>query len=204
MDRLQGVNQFNVLIIPGSPALVPELAPRDDAGRKLVSAIRALIENDARPIHIVGSRDSRWYTQHTGSFAAWGAPQVNVGRGNYVAELVARYCFGPAVARVTDSRGTLKPFDPEVLTIVVLDGSAGLTQRAPLALIEGAEATHEQMARFLDGKATLPKDLAKHGVIEPALWEELAAQPAKNEQLIVADASLGVGRFVATWEVAHG
>ena len=198
------MNQFNVLIIPGSPALVVELAPRDGAGRELTAAIRTLIAHDTRPIHIVGSRDERWYTRHTGSFAAWGAPQVNVGGGNYAAELVARYCLGPASARVTDSRGTLQSLDPDVLTVVVLDGSAGLTPRAPLALIEGAEATHEQMARFLDGTATLPQDLAEYGVIEPALWEQLAAQPAMNKQLIATDSSLGVGRFVATWEVDHG
>ena len=60
------------------------------------------------------------------------------------------------------------------------------------------------MARFLDGTATLPQDLAEYGVIEPALWEQLAAQPARNKQLIATDSSLGVGRFVATWEVDHG
>ena len=207
-DRLQGVNQcanqFNVLIIPGSPALVAELAPRDETGRELHRTIRELIEKDSRPIHIVGSRNERWYTHHTGSFAAWGAPQVKVGGGNYAGELVARYCLGLAAARVTDSRGSLQPLDSEVLTVVVLDGSAGLTPRAPLALIDGAQSTHNQMARFLEGTAELPDKLTEHGVIEPTLWEELAAQPAEHKTLIAADASLGVGRFVATWEVQHG
>ncbi len=201
--RVVGVNQFNVCVVPGSPALVAELAPNDVAGQEIVRAIRELTAHDTREIHIVGSRDARWRTEHTGSFAAWGAPQVTVGGGSFLAELVARYVLGGAESRVTDSRGATAPFDPRALTVVVLDGSAGLTPRAPLALVDGAPEAHEQMAAFLDGKATLPDNLAELGVIEPALWEELAGLEAARQQLIAADATRGVGRFVAVWQVDH-
>ena len=78
-----------------------------------------------------------------------------------------------------------------------------MTPRAPLALVDGAPEAHEQMAAFLDGKATLPDNLAELGVIEPALWEELAGLEAARQQLIAADATRGVGRFVAVWQVDH-
>lgn len=201
--RVVGVNQFNVCVVPGSPALVAELAPNDAAGRDLVRAIRELTAHDTREIHIVGSRDARWRTEHTGSFAAWGAPHFTVGGGDHLAELVARYCLEDAEARVTEARGTIAPLDPRALTVVVLDGSAGLTPRAPLALIDGAPAAHEQMARFLDGRGALPDDLAGYGVVEPALWHELAVLDAAQQQLVVADATHGVGRFVAAWQVDH-
>ena len=198
------MNQFNVCVVPGSPALVTELAPRDGVGRELVRTLRELIVDDPREVHIVGSQDSRWRTEHTGSFAAWGLPHVTVGAGNYLAELVARYALGDAAARVTESRATVAPVNPEVLTVVVLDGSAGLTPRAPLALIEGASDAHEQMAAFLGGKGALPNNLADCGVIEPALWEELAMLNASHQQLIAHDETHGVGRFLATWQVNHG
>lgn len=198
-----GVNEFNVCVVPGSPALVAELAPRDHAGRGIARTIRELVSRDARKIHIVGSRNDQWRTEHTGSLRAWGAPQVTVRGGNHLAELVARYCLGPAQARVADSRATVAPFDPEALTVVVVDGSAGLTPRAPLALIDGAQQMHEQMADFLDGRGELPGELAEHGVIEPGLWHELAALRPSRCELITHDASLGVGRFVAVWQVDH-
>lgn len=201
--RVVGVNQFNVCVVPGSPALVAELAPNDAAGREIVRAIRGLTAQDSREIHIVGSRGARWRTERTGSFAAWGAPHVTVGGGDHLAELVARYCLGDAEARVTEVRGTIAPFDPRALTVVVLDGSAGLTPRAPLALVDGAPAAHEEMARFLDGRAALPDDLAGYGVVEPALWHELAALDAAHQRLVARDATHGVGRFVAAWQVDH-
>lgn len=198
-----GVNQFNVCVVPGSPALVAELAPGDFVGRAMVRTVRELAEKDARAVHIVGSRDGRWRTERTGSLAAWGAPNVAVGGGNYLAELVARYCLGTGAERVTDSRATLAPFDPEALTVVVVDGSAGLTRRAPLALVDGAQETHEHMARFLAGDDALPDELAVRGVVEPALWHELAALRPVRCELLAHDASLGVGRFVAAWQVDH-
>lgn len=201
---------FNLLVVPGSPAVVEKLAPSDTAGRHLVASVRALAgtgDTGARPIDIVGSRDERWRTGIAGSFRAWGS-DVTVGGGHFLAELVARYCLGPAEARVRDSRGTLAPFDPTALTVLVLDGSAGMTPRAPLALIDAAPATHHALRDFLAGAGPLPADLAERGVIEPQLWEELAALAVHGlrvsaQRVIADDASLGIGRFVAAWQVDH-
>ena len=43
--------------------------------------------------------------------------------------------------------------------------------------------------------------LSQRGVIEPAMWEELAGLRPKKAQLLATDATLGVGRYVAGWEV---
>lgn len=185
---------FNLLVVPGSPALVDKLAPRDAAGTDIVARARALTAGDDRPIHIVGSRAHR--TELTGSFHAWGA-DVEVGGGNYLPELLVRYVLpGRAVA---DFRAQIQPLDPSVLTVAVVDGSAGLTARAPLALIDGAREAHASMEAFLDGRGAFPAELP--GVIEPELWHELAVLKARKE-LLASDDSLGVGRFLAAWEVA--
>nr|VDG63451.1 Uncharacterised protein [Streptococcus thermophilus] len=186
---------FNLLVVPGSPALVAELSPRDAAGRAIVAKARELTAGDTRAIEIVGSRDPRWRTEHTGSFRAWGA-DVHVGGGNYLPELIARYIFPGRT--IVNSREHIQPLNPDALTVVVVDGSAGLTPRAPLALISGAAETHRAMSAFLDGTGELPAELP--GVMEPGLWEELGVLEA-SKSVLVSDDSLGVGRFLAAWEV---
>lgn len=189
-----------VWIIPGSPALVRELSLDDAPSNRILSTIRTLVAGEHaganRPIDIVCSLGGRWRTGLTGSFAAWGAPGVRVRGGNHLAELVARYALGdPRVREVREHIGTP---DPDAVTVVVVDGSAGLTARAPLALVEGAPQLHQSVVRWLDGGGDVDKQWP--GVLEPELWEELAALEPKKAQLLEADDSLGVGRYVAVWE----
>ena len=88
----------NLWIVPGSPALA--LSPSDAASLRLLQTVRELAGTaDGRAIDIVSSRDSRWYTAHTGSFTAWGRPDVTVRGGNYLGELVARFALGDPVIR---------------------------------------------------------------------------------------------------------
>lgn len=194
------------LVIPGSPALVQELAPSDEAAERMRTMIRklvgSLIDGEGKvadTIEIVGSQDERWRTDHTGSFAAWGAPDTTVGEGNYLPELVARYVLSPYAERITGSRASIGTPASGVVTVVVVDGSAGLSDRAPLALVEGAGQIHEQIKDFLAGTGECPPAdaLASTGVIEPALWVELAELDAEVRQLIDHDDSQGVGRYVA-------
>lgn len=189
-----------VWIIPGSPALVRELSLDDAPGYRLLHHIRTLAAGEQaganRPIDIVCSLDERWRTGLTGSFAAWGAPQVTVGGGNHLAELVARYALGdPQVREVREYVGTP---DPDAVTVVVVDGSAGLTARAPLALVEGAPELHKRVCGWLDGGRGVDKQLP--GVEEPQLWFELGNLAPVEARLVDADDSLGVGRYVAVWE----
>ncbi|MER0092726.1 hypothetical protein [Corynebacterium sp. KPL2838] len=200
---------FNLMVMPASPALAVELAPNDAASRALLAAARTLaVEAAAVGIseaEIIGSRSSRWHTRHTGSLRAWGAPQVHTGAGSYLPEIMARYVLS-TVPQITvrDSRDHLGTPAPKVLSIVVLDGSAGLTERAPLALIPGAQETHRWCEEMLMGASTSSdvEWLQQRGVEEPELWLELAACTPKCAQVKAADATLGVGRYVAGWEVS--
>lgn len=206
----------NLVVIPASPALVEELAPGDVPSRVLADAARAALAPAIQaglPVEIVGSRAKRWYTARTGSFGAWGAPQVEVDGGNYLPELVARYLLStleapaestrPAEPYVASSREKLGPIDPDALTLVAIDGSAGLTSRAPLALLDGAQEAHRWCEKILAGQRSQaipsPHELRAAGIIEPEIWVELATLRPRSAALVASDATLGVGRYVAEW-----
>ena len=185
----------NLWIVPGSPALA--LSPDDAASLRLLQATRALAGTaDGRAIDIVCSLADQWHTAHTGSFAAWGGPQITVRGGNHLGELVARFALGDPEVR--EVRGDIGTPDPKAVTVVVLDGPAGLTPRAPLALVDGAPEYHQRLCRWLDGGE--PEVVDKH-LPEPALWHELAALQPHEARLIDHDDTLGVGRYVAEWRV---
>lgn len=85
-----------------------------------------------------------------------GRPHVNVGKGFYLSELIARYIAEPFLADnptvdVAEIRPRLGQPRGGALTIVVVDGSAGLTERAPLALLDAGEETHQLMEKLLAG-----------------------------------------------------
>ncbi|AGF72687.1 hypothetical protein [Corynebacterium halotolerans] len=200
----------NLVVMPAGPALVRELAPADSVGEQLLAAVSTLVDaalsaDPARTVELVGSRDPRWETGLTGSFAAWGAPQVQVGAGTHLPELVQRYALGGWTGRIADTRANLQEIKPHALTVVAVDGSAGLTQRAPLALIDAAAEADEWCRDVLSGtrpgREMDPASLRGAGVLEPDLWLELAALRPRRARLLAADTTLGVGRYVAAWEV---
>ena len=167
----------------------------------MVERLRALIDATGhRPIHLVGSRSSRWETGVEGSFRAWGAPQVDVGAGYHLPELVQRYVLGERVSRVSEVRAELGVPDPQALTLVAVDGSAGLTERAPLALLPGAAATDDWCRGLLSGQQVGPPP-ADGGILEPELWLALAALRPTQAKLEMADTGHGVGRYVAAWQI---
>lgn len=193
----------NLVVMPAGPALVQALAPADAAGRSLVAGIRSLVDAAGTlPIHLVGSRSPRWETGVPGSFRAWGAPQVDVGEGRFLPELVQRHVLGERAARVADVRGSLGVPDPAALTLVAVDGSAGLTPRAPLTLLDRAQEADRWCRSVLAGRPVEDGGfLPEGGVLEPELWFELAALTPLRAELVEADTSHGVGRYVAAWEI---
>ena len=206
-----------LIIMSGSPALVGELAPLDSAGAHLLEQVRILFNAhlDATdiPVDLVGSRAPGWHTAHTGSFRAWGAPQVQVGGGNHLPELVQRYALGRFADRVRGVRDNLASISADALTVVALDGSTGLTQRAPSSLVEGAAEADGWCRALLGGDrpvARTEQELVDAAVREPQLWLELAglADRVETAELIAADTFHGVGRYVAVWTinapVGHG
>ena len=203
-----------LVVIPGSPALVRELAPADDAGARLLDAARRVLAEvlaDAPDIDVelVGSRAPQWRTRREGSLAAWGAPHVDVGTGQYLPELIQRYVLAEQARRVTSVRDDLRGLNPGAVTVVSVDGSAGLTTRAPLALVDEAAEADSWCRAVLSGDGppdTAPADgaaawLSARGVLEPDLWVQLAGLTPSRAELTLADASLGVGRYVAVWEM---
>lgn len=133
-----------LLIVPGSPALVSALSPAHAPSARIADAVRdaaAAPDVAEKPVDIVCPLDEDEYTAHAGSFAAWGAPQVTVGGGSHLGELIVRHLLGERDYR--PARAAIGQLDPDALTVVVADGPAGLTPRAPLALLDDAPATHE-------------------------------------------------------------
>lgn len=200
----------DLLIMPGSPALIPELGPKHDKLRHTLGKLIATLTHDPRPRHLIASRNPRWHTTHTGSLRAWGDPSgITVGAGNFLGEILQRRLLGPALGEVTSIRDTLGTPNPQALTIVCVDGSAGLTARAPLTLLENGGLSHQWCCGILGGQGMPhPKDfhaseqeLSRAGIIEPALWLELAGlAPNYQRTLIAADSDTGVGRYIATWK----
>ncbi|EEW49494.1 hypothetical protein HMPREF0290_1872 [Corynebacterium efficiens YS-314] len=201
-----------LIIMPGSPALVGELAPLDTAGAHLLGRMRDLFDDHLdttdTPVDLVGSRAAGWHTAHTGSFRAWGAPQVQVGGGNHLPELVQRYALGRFADRVRGVRDNLASISTDALTVVAVDGATGLTQRAPSSLVDGAAEIDGWCRALLGGQrpgARTEQELVDAAVREPQLWLELAdlADRVDTADLIAADTSHGVGRYVAVWTVTR-
>lgn len=196
----------NLVVMPASPALVRELSPGDEAGARLRQTLReVLAAAEPTRIELVGSRDKRWHTGLSGSFQAWGAPQVSVGQGNHLPELVQRYVLGDLATRISGVREELGQPDPEVLTLVAADGSAGLTHRAPLTLLDTAPAADTWCRSLLAGENPEQElnrqQLTAAGIMETEPWLQLAALRPKQAELLEADTTLGVGRYVAAWEI---
>lgn len=197
-----------LVVMPASPALAVELAPGDAASRELLDSLCKILQSAVTKhttgIDIVASRNSRWHTVHTGSLRAWGAPHVQLGAGNYLPEIMAHYALRAAGLEhlpVHESREHMGTLDDASLTILVIDGSAGLTPRAPLALLDDGPAADEWCQKLLKGEMAQPFPLQDAGVVEPELWLELAEIQPQSVRLVAADSSLGVGRYIAEWEV---
>ena len=92
LTMVGGVNKAraSLLVVPGSPALVRELAPSDEPSQRLLETVREASRDLPSTMEIVCSHDSKWATAQAGSFGAWGAPSVQVGGGHVLGELVAR------------------------------------------------------------------------------------------------------------------
>src|SRR5699024_3735405 len=106
---------------------------------KAIELLPPLVQEHSAPVEVVCSHDQRWYTAHQGSFRAWGAPQVDVWQGHYLGELIARYILqaaGAAAGIVRESRDCIGQLNSSALTIILIDGSVGLNERALLALLD--------------------------------------------------------------------
>lgn len=207
-----------VVVVPGSPVLIPSLGVGDDESARVLQLVYSVVSQcvaQARRVVIVGSANPRWFTKHTGSFRAWGAREVSdrgqgaqvMSAGNYLPELMARFFLGEAESQVDMVCEHIPQLQAGDCVLVVVDGSAGLTTKAPLSLLPHASACHEWCCSLLaHGAASIrmsEAELADAGVVEPTLWRELCqlSEQVRSARLIHADSSLGVGRYLSVWEV---
>lgn len=205
----QKATTAKVIILPGSPAIINGLGYGDVASSAIAQAIKQQL--DSLKIHsadIVGSRDPKWYTAHTGSLRAWGPCTHISDTGNYLPELLAGFFLDQAGISIAASREHIGELHPDRLTVVVLDGSAGLDARAPLSLLPTAADIHQWCVHLLTAPTECENEvnaaqLGQGGIQEPQLWLELVqlAPRVINAQLFVKDITLGVGRYGAMWEL---
>lgn len=154
-----GAHTGAIVVIPGSPALVPDLSPRDQVNqvaRDFLAPILEAAEAAQQPVDLVYAAGEKEYTAHTGSFAAWGAPQVTVSAGNYLPELVARFLMLSAIGRELRIRRSYR-----VGTDAHADASSSIVSSLDLAPIDFAGADHAHtydartiaLAEFIDTEA---------------------------------------------------
>ncbi len=212
----------DLVVVSGSPAQIPALAPNHAPSTALahhaIEALADALRRQPRGIAVVSQRSQRWYTAHRGSFRAWGAPDVVVAKGHHLGDLVAMYLLEQAVlaAKIPPAAVDIEevefldhiPQPSGGLTVVVADGSAGLTPKAPLSLLQNAAPTQDWCEALLGAQMPAPmtqQDLTQGGVIEADMWLELyrfgtgPAGAGLKRSLIHRDHSLGVGRCVALW-----
>ncbi|WP_448850938.1 hypothetical protein [Corynebacterium sp. 335C] len=217
-----------LVIMPGAPLLVPELAGGDEAAARLRGAVtgvlrgvleRAGAAGAGRPL-IVRRPDERFATGRTASLAAWGA-DVRVGAGNHLPELLARWALRAAGAAERDYAGAEAvavapdPWEHDGPLVVVADGPAALTARAPLTLIDGASDVDGACADIAAGRVTPgddplaafgPAALDRVGLGCAGVWQdlarfagEIAGESGTAFEVVHRDASHGVGYHVARW-----
>lgn len=200
------VGEVPVIFHPTSPALVPELGRGDADSADLLASVRALIDavcatHPVASISLLGNVDPRNFTAHTGSFRAWGAPAVEVGAGNHLAELVGRYIVGDRDIEVKARR---ELGDSADLVLYGIDGPAALSDRAPLTLLPGAPQRHQWCQELLaGGDVEWPMDqeeLVADGIVEADMWWALRGLRPTGARVVHASAAHGVGRYVALWE----
>ncbi len=184
------------------------MAIRETVSDLLSSLASTRSRGSERSVRILCSHDSDYQTNITGSFAAWGAPDVTVSGGNYLPELIARFFLESAGFTVPETAASDTAALSPGLIVAVVDGSAGLTARAPLSLLDHAPEIHQWCEQFLGN----PKKycgqydrarMVQAGVLDPRIWSELTrlVPHVTKAELVASDFSLGVGRYVARWEL---
>ncbi|MDU0477888.1 hypothetical protein QVA66_01390 [Staphylococcus chromogenes] len=201
------MNAFpRVLIVPSSPALVSELAPADQSSRQLkqaaVAQLRTLGDYPHLRLAVLGQRTDHTRTQRTGSFAAWGAPSISGLQGEYLCDLLASYLLRCAGINLSCAPVNSMDHNADVL-IVVVDGPAGLSDRAPLALIPSAGERMQWCRSVLLGQTSVPAseaELQADGLIQPEIWQQLHGVTPNRPRILTESMEHGVGRIVARWE----
>lgn len=211
---LRAVNE-DLLIIPGTPVLVPELSAADPDAEQLRAVVLAELAElldgyDARTVRPVIVRQARQgqATGIEGSFRAWGA-DVQVGAGHHLPELLARWCLSELGVPVNQIIATDRVPESAGPVIVVAEGPAALTPAAPLTLLPEAQSLDDACLDIADGRAVREAaavirdgDTETCGLYTADLWLQLAEFAAARDLTctsVYRSAPYGVGYHVARW-----
>lgn len=213
-------------VVPCSPMLVPDIstgAAGEVAALRVAGdeAVRRLVELGAEALVVLGSGPRAAYPHGSaGSFAGFGVP-LRVSLGDDVGEpatLPLPLCIGAwflsraggSTASVTAGvtvDGDWSSPDVDVVLLVVADGTACRTDKAPGAFDPRAAAYDAQIASALrtgDGSALRALDPALGAELHvgglPALRALGGLEGPWRAELLAEDANHGVGSFVAYWE----
>jgi aromatic ring-opening dioxygenase LigB subunit len=222
-DNVGSVPLVAAAVCPHPPLLVPEVAA-GAAGEldTLRAACRAAVAGlaSADRVVVVGTAPeaARYEKPAGGSLAPWGLPMtIGDASGNLPLSLVIGCWLAPhadayvAVAADTATEECAK-LGAELVErdrvglLIMGDGSARRTEKAPGYLDERALPFDEQVARALasaDREALLALDpdlAAELMVAGRAAWQVLAGtQGTEDAELLYHDAPYGVGYLVASW-----
>ena len=214
----------SVILMPGAPVLVPELSGAAAAESAIqVDVLRGLIRDAARSasrIVVLGSDpEERKLADVSSSLTRWGA-DVRVGRPGDPpvphadvpeAALLAWWLLdlaGTELPRsfigVARDSGSVPPVGEDDLVVVVADGPASLTARAPIPEDPRGVALDAQLAAWLRAGGELPDPGAETadaiGWWSRPAWlalSELVAGRAAGDTL--SWAPFGVGYHGARW-----
>ncbi|MDO4928504.1 MAG: hypothetical protein Q3976_05505 [Corynebacterium sp.] len=211
----------NLIFLPNSPAVLSELSPSDESSVELKDRAMALVRSfclNQQPVVIHYAEHKRDYTALTGSLKAWGA-QVTVATGNFLPQLLARYIlesagWDPAMVRArgyseTPDLCTKDALAADALHVMVLDGVAALTTKAPKYVLPQAEAgalwCRETLGGELPEQAWTRAQLEQAGVDNAVLWPALWQLRHQTSQLAMRsffeDTTHGVARLLGAWEI---
>jgi hypothetical protein len=224
-----------VAFVPSTPLLLEELSvDADEALEHLrlssLTAVQAVIETDPQVVLITcaGDATGAFRSPVSSSFAGFGVnievsiPIATAGvqvpwTAGIALHLLNQAGYDGEVAVVTVAKSDIElattllaaPIKSasRCALIVVADGSAGRSLKAPGYLIDGAEEFDTRVVqaiatadtRALEGLDVLEGDRVQAGGV--GVWKAVGAavQGDFAPQLLLDEAPLGVGYFVATW-----
>ena len=223
LDNVGSVPLVAAAVCPHPPLLVPEVAA-GAAGEldELRAACQAAVAGLAKAgkVIVVGTApDAARYTKPVGgSLTPWGLPMtIGDASGNLPLSLLIGRCLVPDADAYIAVAADASPEEcakigadlgehESVGLLIMGDGSARRTEKAPGYLDERALPFDEEVARALetaDREALLaldPELAAELMVAGRAAWQVLAGTQGTNSaELLYHDAPYGVGYLVASW-----
>lgn len=174
--------EYNAVIIPPAPLIVPELGGERGESVLVRAACRRALAHVCKVavgkqsagsaaelvVAVVFVADEAEHTLQTGSLSAWGSG-IEVGGGNYLPELLARWLVRDVAERDFPSLpmriSTFGEFSVAVsigadVIMVMADGPSGLTEDSPHALVSGAAAADAWCSHIAGCAEPVPLRLA--------------------------------------------